>query len=186
MKPLRVFSPCLFMLVVLPVVAEPALPVGSKTVYLLDQDERKTAIATIEFEASETGTKYRLVFSEDVFQQEFLSMRPFKCLHADSRMVCHMPYLYEKTGILTQNDMIDLEYDLLFLHKETEEYGINPWNGIYYVLTASGESISGELHEVDLNVLVAPPPAGELRPVTRDMLHKSNPSMHIYPELLIE
>ena len=161
------------------------LPTGNKTISLINNTEQLLDIGEIEFMEKDGNTVYKINFSGDVFQEEFLSMRPFKCIHHENQMVCNLVYPYEKLGYITSDDLMDLEYDLLFLHKSAEEYGINAWNGMFYELTLTPDGFEGTMKEVDLNVLVAPPEDGVIRPVTRDMLHEANPEHHLYPRLKI-
>ncbi len=162
------------------------IPEGNKSIILIDNKNIKTKIAEIIFSHEGEKITYEINFEESVFQQEFLSMRPFKCIHREGKMICHFEYLYQKQGYITKDNLVDLEYDLMFLHKTPEEYGINPWNGLYYQLTIENETIKGQLREVDLNVLVAPPKDGDLRPVSANMLHKTKPGSHVFPRLSIE
>jgi len=81
--------------------------------------------------------------------------------------------------------LTDLEYDLLFLHKTHQEYGIDAWNGLYFKLAVSGDGLTGELRETDLNVLQAPPEDGDLRPIDPNELYE--PSDKHWPRrVLIE
>lgn len=159
---------------------------GQKEINLVTSEGEKLLIGKISFEKSDDKLSYKISWQEDVFTNEFLSMRPFKCIHHDKQMVCHLIYPYEKQGYITSTDFMDLEYDLLFLHKSATEYGINAWNGLYYKLSQTNKGFTGQLMEVDLNVLAAPPEDGVLRPITNDMLHEADPTVHIYPKLLIE
>ncbi len=124
--------------------------------------------------------------NDAVFSDEFLSMRPFKCIHQNEQMLCHLVYPYEKLGYITQQDLTDLEYDLLFLHKSASEYGINAWNGLYYRLQLDTSGLTGSLREVDLNILAAPPEQGDLRPITADMLYEADPAQHLFPYIRIQ
>ena len=162
------------------------LPDGKKQIILLNKDKQETPIAEIEFTDDNGNTSYQIEFKESVFQDEFLSMRPFKCIHQGNQMLCHLIYPYDKQGYINADDLMDLEYDLLFLHKSADEYGINAWNGLFYELHVTEQGLHGTLKEVDLNVLAAPPEDGVLRPVTRDMLYEADPVNHLYPELVIK
>jgi len=147
-------------------------------------------IGTISFIAEKnsqkTSYRYTLDLHTDRFKEHFLSMRPFKCIDGAVNLVCHLPYPYENKRIVSANDLTDLEYDLLFLHKTENEYGINPWNGLYYVLSLQQGRLVGKLHEVDLNILAAPPEDGNLRPVKHSQLYESNPTTQSYPTLHVQ
>ena len=155
-------------------------------VTLAGKDGSETVIGSIDFSAADDGYSYRLSFDDAVFTDEFLSMRPFKCLNSPDMKVCHLVYPYEKGTRISTDNLMDLEYDLLFLFKTPTEYGINAWNGLYYKLGWTDAGLAGELREVDLNVLAAPPDEGVTRPVTYPMLHPASAEKHKYPRLTIE
>lgn len=157
---------------------------SDKTVYLIDKAGQETPIARVSFERDHTGA-YQFELNEAAFSEHFLSMRPFSCLTHPNQLVCHLPYIYPIARRVTADSLADLEYDLMFLHKTPQEYGINAWNGLYYQLSWQDDQIVGELKEVDLNVLVSPPPEGEMRPVKGHMLHDAQKNKHAYPTLII-
>lgn len=162
------------------------LPEGEKVISLLDNDNNAVEIARIQFTRADDKTTYQITLNESVFQKEFLNMRPFQCLHQPKQILCHLEYPYEKSGYISADDLMDLEYDLLFLHKAPAEYGINAWNGLYYILSVTDDGFEGTLMEVDLRVLIAPPEDGILRPVTRNMLYDADPAAHQFPKLIIQ
>ena len=162
------------------------LPEGDKVISFIDNDNNAIEIGRITFTHNNVKTTYEITLNENVFQKEFLNMRPFQCLHQPKQILCHLEYPYKKLGYITRDDLMDLEYDLLFLHKTPAEYGIDAWNGLFYLLTATENGIEGTLNEVDLRVLIAPPEDGTLRPVTRNMLYEADPSKHIFPKILIQ
>ena len=120
------------------------------------------------------GYRFRVQFDEDRFEDQFLSMRPFKCLPHPTQVICHLAYPYENRRFITTDDLTDLEYDLLFLHKSPQEYGINAWNGFYFELRMTDGGLEGELRETDLNVLASPPEEGDLRPIRRAELYPAS------------
>ena len=155
----------------------------TRSVFLVPQSGERIRIA--EISVSETGD-YNVAMAGAPFEDHFLSMRPFRCLEGPVKHWCHVPYPYEiKRNI--QADLIDLEYDFLFIWKGSTEYGINMWNGIYYKLEPDADGrLVGRLHEMDMDKLSAPPEAGELRPVKSGDLHVSDPEGHWLPTLVIE
>ena len=96
----------------------------------------------------------------------------FKCLPHTTQVVCYLAYPYENKRFITKDDVTDLEYDLLFLHKSPQEYGIDAWNGFYYDLEMTEMGFVGELRETDLNVLASPPE--EPRPIKDEDLHPAS------------
>ena len=161
--------------------AEPAFA-EDRRVYLETVDGSRIDVATLN--VSEDGT-YDVDLTDTSFTDHFLSMRPFKCIEGPAKHWCHVPYPYEINRNIS-SDLVDLEYDFLFIWKDRTEYGINMWNGVYYKLSDDGDGLMGELHEMNMDILSAPPPAGELRPIARSDLHESDPENHWLPRLVVE
>lgn len=153
-----------------------------RRVYLEDSAGARIEIAALR--VAKDGS-YDLTMESAAFSDHFLSMRPFKCLDGAEKTWCHVPYPYEINRSIA-DDLIDLEYDLLFLWKRSNDYGIDMWNGVYYKLTEDGETMTGELHEMNMDILSAPPDAGNLRPIDPDELHESDPDSHWLPRMIIE
>ena len=99
--------------------------------------------------------------------------------------MCHLPYPYENRRVFSAEDMADLEYELLFLHKRPTEWGIDAWNGLYYQMELQGDHIEGTLNEIDLNVLASPPEPGNERPLRDVELHPAEGGKHAFPRLTI-
>lgn len=151
-------------------------------VFLESQDGTRIPIATIDV-ASDGA--YEIDYTTSAFSDHFLSMRPFKCVDASEKLWCHVPYPYEIQRSLTE-DLVDLEYDLLFVWKGSGDYGIDMWNGVYYRLTSEGDQIIGHLHEVDLGRLAVPPEPGNLRPLRLVDLEEGDPGSHPLPRVVIK
>lgn len=154
----------------------------TRTVFLEDIQGNRLQIATLDID--QEGS-YSLEMAEAPFSDHFLSMRPFKCLEGPGENWCYVPYPYEIQRNIAV-DLIDLEYDFLFVWKDATDYGINMWNGVYYKIAQADGRLTGTLHEMDMDTLSAPPPAGELRPVQAKDLHQSDPESHWLPRLVIE
>ncbi|PVV23712.1 MAG: hypothetical protein B6D78_02655 [gamma proteobacterium symbiont of Ctena orbiculata] len=137
-----------------------------------NQQQESVVLGSLKLVDSANGKSYRIEWNEGQFENYFLSMRPFKCLPHPVQLICHLPYPYEIQRRISEDDLTDLEYDLLFLHKTPQEYGINAWNGLYFKFQRSKNGFIGELRETDLNVLQAPPEEGELRPIDPDALYE--------------
>jgi hypothetical protein len=175
----------LFALALLSTSAPAELPTGSKSLWLQSATE-KIEVGSVEFAGNGSNRNITVHMSETLFKDHFLSMRPFKCLEG-KKFYCYLPYPYEWKGVISENDLTDLEYALLFVQKDPTAYGINLWNGIYYKLELAGDGrISGALHEVDMDTLASPPEAGELRPITPDLLNRADPGGQWLPTLVIE
>ncbi|MES9854364.1 MAG: hypothetical protein ABW170_21335 [Candidatus Thiodiazotropha sp. L084R] len=158
---------------------------GEYRLSLEDSEGNKSLLAQILIRQEGSEYSYQIDWHETQFENHFLSMRPFKCLPHARRMICRLPYPYQLNRRITEKDLTDLEYDILFLHKAPGEYGINAWNGLYYKLQTGAGGLLGELHEVDLNVLQAPPEDGDLRPIDPMEIHPA--SDNLWPRrILIE
>lgn len=154
----------------------------TQLVFLETQQGERIQIATLNVTPSGA---YDVEMEEDPFSDHFLSMRPFKCLEGPAKHWCHVPYPYEIKRNISEA-LTDLEYDFLFVWKNANDYGINMWNGVYYKFQDADGSLTAILHEMDMDSLSAPPPAGELRPVRSSDLHESEPESHWLPRLVIE
>lgn len=155
------------------------------TITLHASDKESVDIGQITFTAKDDGYSYELSLDEEKFEKQFLSMRPFDCMQKPEIMVCHLPYPYQNNKYISAEDMVDLEYELMFLHKYPGAYGIDPWNGIYYLMKFTDDGIEGVLHDVDMKVLTAPPEEGNLRPLTHKMLYDANPAKHWFNTVTI-
>lgn len=159
---------------------------GEKGVYLVDKKGNQQRVASISLTAQGKGYLYTLNLDTEYFEDQFLSMRPFKCLMGGEQVVCYVEYPYSNQRYIEEGDLTSLEYDLLFLHKSPTEYGINLWNGIYYKLQFDSGDIVGRLHELDMNLLSAPPEEGVIRPITADDIFEGDVDNQRFPELLIK
>jgi len=153
-----------------------------RMVFLEDAGGNRIEIGTLQ--VAPDGA-YDLTLADAPFEDHFLSMRPFRCLEGPSKHWCHVPYPYENARDIG-SELTDLEYDLLFIWKGAGEYGINMWNGVYYSLEDQGGTLVGALHEMDMDVLSAPPDAGNLRPIAPKHLEPGDPDGHWLPRLVIE
>ncbi len=164
------------------------LPQGKKTATLISHDGLRQEIATVTFKS---GTKpdtvaYEVKLIDAPFQDEFLSMRPFRCLPDTKEMWCHLAYPYTNKHEISASDLQDLEYDLLFLFKPPKGYGIDAWNGLYFKIELQGDgNLTGTLHETDMNVLAVPPDDGVLRPISHDALTEVAPDAHRFATIEI-
>ncbi|MFK7868890.1 MAG: hypothetical protein AB8B58_06595 [Roseobacter sp.] len=153
-----------------------------RSVFLQADGGERIAVATMQTDADGS---YELTMSETVFTNHFLSMRPFKCLEGPAKHWCYVPYPYPLARNVSTG-ATDLEYDLLFLWKGAGEYGIDMWNGVYYVIDEKPDgTLYGVMHEMDMNLLASPPPEGT-RPLKDSDLHKADVDSHWLPHLVIE
>ena len=159
---------------------------GTKDLRLLDRDGNAVVIGTVTFAQDGDVTTYEIDWKLDKFGEYFLSMRPFKCLEGPDKLWCRVPYPYDIQRKVRADDLTDLEYDTLFIWKKASDYGIDMWNGIYYKFEIEGDVLTGRLHEMDMDILSAPPDAGDLRPVGDYDIEAGDPDSHWLPVLRIE
>lgn len=126
---------------------------------------------------------YTVDWDDSKFSDQFLSMRPFKCLDGPKKQWCRVPYPYEIKREVSPDDLTDLEYDLLFIWKNRNDYGIDMWNGVYYKLEQTHVGFGGLMHEMDMDILSAPPDDGNLRPIGEFDLEPAEPDGHWLPVL---
>lgn len=175
------------LLALLLLLAPPALaevPVGSKRVLFENGSGSSFEIGTLQIERS--GDTYRFEFrlTELNFSDHFLSMRPFKCIDGQP-MYCHLAYPYNKPATLSADELINLEYEFLFIVRSPKEYGIDPYHGRYYVLKLEDGVFRGEPKAVDLNILAAPPDTGVIHPITEAELDFIEIETERFPRLVI-
>ncbi len=102
-----------------------------------------------------SGYTFRVVPADAPFGDYFLAMRPFKCIADRVQHVCHFPY--RSSGQIRADDLVDLEYALMFLHKKPQEVSVDPWNGVYYKMRIVDSRIEGIVHNVDMNLVITAP-----------------------------
>ncbi len=166
-------------------VVKPAFP-DSARIFLLDQQGREMDIGSVVFSATDTQeTGVRVELDSDQFIDQFLSMRPFKCLTDPAEWFCYLPYPYELTQTVTPADLTELEYQLLFIWKSSSSFGIDAWNGVYYQLSWQEDgTLQGKLLQGDLNVLASPPEPFS-HPINLDEFITEDAQSRLFPSLII-
>ena len=159
---------------------------GAYEVVLEAQNGEAIPVAKLVMSASTNGQMtYEVDWDDTKFSDQFLSMRPFKCLDGAKKQWCRVPYPYENKRRLSADDVTDLEYDLLFIWKRQGDYGIDMWNGVYYELELTADGLKGAMNEMDMDILSAPPDDGNLRPIGEFDLEPADPDSHWLPRVLI-
>lgn len=156
-------------------------------IYLVDAQQNETRIGDVSFTDVGSGkSAVKVEINNDKFTDHFLSMRPFRCLEGQTEWFCYLPYPYDLRSIVTPEDLTDLEYQLLFLLKRPEEFGIDAWNGLYYKLDLEADgSIIGKLLEGDLNSLQSPPGEKYARSVDLGEFIPASVQSRLFPTLRI-
>jgi len=159
---------------------------GKRQIKMTSGAGEDVIVGTVTFEKNGTGYSYFLNLDDEKFADHFLSMRPFKCLEGNVQYLCHLPYPYEKTHRIGPKNFTDLEHEFLFIHKKPNDYGINMWNGLYYVISETQTGLTGRLHELDMDILASPPEAGVMYPLLDAEKMEANRASHWFPHLMIE
>lgn len=164
---------------------------AQKTISLIARDGSKLKIGELILirtpdGQTPAGHTFKINFDTTKFSEHFLSMRPFKCIDGPQTF-CHLIYPYKTKNLITPSDTMDLEYALLFVHKNQKEYGINFWNGVYYRISQNDDgSFSGIVWETDMNELASPPENEYDRPIGKDDLAEAAEGKHRFPRLEIK
>ena len=159
---------------------------GEKDIVLIGADGDELTIGRVSFKNEGKAKEFSVKLDESKFSDHFLSMRPFKCIDGKKQTLCHLVYPYRTRRQITNEDLTDLEYELMFLRKKPGDYGIDFWNGVYYDLTSDEEGrIRGVLMEADMNVLASPPEQEFARPITDADLTRGDAESHRFPRLQI-
>lgn len=162
------------------------LPEGRKIVTLVGAGGERVAIGHVAFTPDGDGASFKVALDEELFSDEFLSMRPFQCLSGEKEMWCHLEYPYDLESRISADDLTDLEYSLLFLFKPPKDYGINPYNGLYFKLELGKDgAITGKVHDVDLDPLGVPPGDLSTRVIAPEDLSESDPETHRFSRIEI-
>ena len=159
---------------------------GNRAVMLHPTSGDSIKVADVTFDPSGDTATYKIEWNDDAFSDYFLSMRPFKCVPGPEKLWCRVPYPYDIVRTVSEDDLTDLEYDLMFVWKNEGEYGINLWNGVYYDLAVDGDTLVGVMQDIDMNVLASPPEDGNLRPVTPGDLEEADVDSAWLPRLTLE
>ncbi len=171
--------------------AEAALPQGTKSISLVSASGEKLTIGSVDLkptgDADASGRTIVVNLDVPDFTDQFLSMRPFRCLPDSKEMWCHLAYPYALKNKITATDLTDLEYQLLFIFRSPDSYGIDAWNGLYFKLESGADGrIVGNAHEVDLNILAVPPDDPTIRPINQGDLTSIESDTHRFARVEIE
>lgn len=159
-----------------------------RQITLQAENGEQLTIGQLLLSPSEKGYRAEVKMDDGVYGDYFLSMRPFKCLESETQLLCHLPYPYQNARQIRPDDLIDLEYQLLFNRKVPTDYGINPWFGVYYKLHWENPPhgpITGQLHETNMDILAAPPEDPATKPITAEELYEADLAEHWLPTLII-
>lgn len=164
-----------------------ALPTGEKSITLVAHDGSRQTIGRVQFTPDGEAAKIAVTLDAPEFREEFLSMRPFRCLSGPQQMWCHLAYPYSTRSRITASDLVDLEYQLMFIWRTPDRVGADAWNGLYFKLAVQPDgAISGDLHEADYNPLAVPPADAFARPIGHGDLSRAEPGRRLFDRVEIK
>ncbi len=162
---------------------------GKKTITLSDGASERIIIGAAIFTPVADGkTQFKIELDVEKFGEYFLAMRPFKCVTGARQHMCHFP-LTRVGDTFSADDLLPLEYALMFMHKKPAMVSLNSRDGLYYQLTRTANGFTGRIADVDMEPVIVPdsvPVAQRNRPIRKADLHVSDPSAYWLPFILIE
>ena len=163
-----------------------SLPEGRKAITLISAAGDTQTIGAVTFTKDGNARTFTVALDALEFEDEFLSMRPFRRIKGVKETWCHIDYPYELKRLITPSDLADLEYALLFLFKPPAGYGISTWNGLYFKLAAAEDgAIFGTVHDVNLEPLGVPADDPAARLIQASDLSPADPGTHRFARIEI-
>lgn len=162
--------------------------VGTRQIVLSNAGGERHVIGKVHFSDAGNGKSAFLVEMDDVMQDYFLAMRPFRCLTGNWQRICWFPVKNEE-AVISENDLLPLEYALMFMRSKPKDLHMNPFNGLYYKLRRDGAKLVGTLYEIDMEPFIVPdsrPPAERKRPLKEKDFNDADAVTNWLPVLSIE
>ncbi len=161
---------------------------GSRGIWLSNADGERQRIGAVTFTPEAAGrTRFSIAMAETL-EEYFLAMRPFRCLTGPRQRLCHFP-VEREAPVISADDLVPLEYALLFMRTAPKSLHIDPFKGLYYRMTLTERGIVGLLHDVDMDPFITPdsiPVERRQRPIRAADLSPGDPRSHWLPILSIE
>lgn len=161
---------------------------GTRQIVLSNASGERHVIGKVEFSDAGNGESTFVVKMDDVMQDYFLAMRPFLCLTGSWQRLCWFPVKNE-APVISDNDLLPLEYALMFMRSKPKDLAMNPFNGLYYKLRRDGEKLVGKLYEIDMEPFIVPdsrPPGERQRPLKPVDFNDADAGSNWLPVLSIE
>lgn len=180
---------CILLCAMLPSLAGFAAELsGSRGIWLSNADGERQRIGSVVFTPAGGGqTRFKVTMDESL-EEYFLAMRPFRCLTGPRQRLCHFP-VEREAQVISAGDLVPLEYALLFMRTAPKSLHIDPFNGLYYRMSWTGQGIVGQVHDVDMDPFITPdsvPVERRQRPIGAADLAPGDPRSHWLPILSIE
>ncbi len=161
---------------------------GKRAIVLSNAAGERHTIGHVNFTDAGNGKSAFKVTMADNMQEYFLAMRPFLCLTGPVQRLCWFP-VHNETPLVSEDDLLPLEYALMFMRTKANDLHVNPFNGLYYKLRREGDRLVGDLLEVDMAPFIAPDilPVGERqRPLKPADFNEADPGSNWLPRMSIE
>jgi hypothetical protein len=167
-------------------IAEPLS--GTHNIVLSNASGEHHTIGKIIFSDGGNGkTAFQIEMASNM-EEFFLAMRPFLCLTGEKQRLCWFPVKNEK-ALISPDDLLPLEYALMFMRTKAKDLHVNPFNGLYYKLSWTQQGITGKLFEVDMAPFIAPdtvPLERRQRPLEKKDFYEADLGSNWLPMLRIE
>ncbi len=161
---------------------------GMHNLVLSNPQGERVVVGKVFFKPLPEGRYAFEVKMSESLEEYFLAMRPFQCLTGARHRLCHFPVSREP-AIISSDDLVPLEYALMFMRTAPASLHVNPFHGVYYRLKIDGNSIKGRLYELDMDPFITPdsvPVERRTRPVREQDLSLGDENGHWLPFLQIE
>ena len=172
----------------LPLAAGAAALSGTKQIVLTNAAGERHVIGKVQFSDAGNGRSAFEVRMDDVMEDYFLAMRPFRCLTGSWQRVCWFPVKNEES-VISDADLLPLEYALMFMRSKPKDLHMNPFNGLYYKLRRDGDKLVGKLYEIDMEPFIVPdsrPPEERKRPLKDKEFNDADAVTNWLPTLSLE
>lgn len=172
----------------LPAIAEATPLVGKRAIVLSNAGGERHTIGHVRFTDAGNGKSSFKIEMADTMEEYFLAMRPFLCLAGPVQRLCWFP-VHNEAALISDDDLLPLEYALMFMRTKAKDLHVNPFNGMYYKLRRNGDRLAGDLYEVDMAPFIAPdilPVEERRRPLKPADFTEADPGSNWLPKLSIE
>lgn len=168
--------------------AEPAQLQGTRAIVLSNAGGERHQIGTIIFsEAGGGKTAFKIDLAKNM-EDFFLDMRPFLCLTGPAQRLCLFP-VQNEPALISADDLVPLEYALMFMRTKAKALHVNPFHGLYYKMQWNENGISGKVYEVDMAPFIAPdiePMERRKRPLQAQDFFEADLNSNWLPQISIE
>ena len=161
---------------------------GKRAIVLSNAAGERHTIGHVTFTDAGNGKSAFKVTMAENMEEYFLAMRPFLCLTGPVQRLCWFP-VHNEAALVSDDDLLPLEYALMFMRTRAKDLHVNPFNGMYYKLRRDGDKLVGDLLEVDMAPFIAPdilPVEERKRPLKPADFTEADPGSNWLPKMSIE